>query len=284
MDPKCLDHLLTEEESIQFERDGYIIVKDALPQNMVDDLVSAVDRVDGEERARMEKPPGARINHYDFIGKDDLFLELLDCYKTFPKVWGILGWHIQLYHTHMTYTPPEGPDKSLEQNGLGLGWHQDSGRINRDFQENPRPRVSLKVGYFLTDTTEQGRGNFYVFPGSHLSNDFPGENRKDIPDGAVPVCVPPGTAVFFDRRIWHSASTNYWDTPRRVLFYGYSYRWLKPRDDMQVEHYLDRCDPIRKQLLGVSYSGGRGFTSPTEADVPLKAWIEEHLGEEALVS
>lgn len=283
MDPKCLDYLLTQEESIRFERDGYFILENALPERLVDGLIPAVDRVDREERARMGKGPGERINHYDFIGKDDRFLELLDWYKTFPKVWGILGWHIQLYHTHMTVTPPAGPGASPEKDGIGLSWHQDSGRLNRDFETTPRPRVSLKVAFFLTDTSQTGRGNFYVLPGSHLSDTFPGADSKAGIEGAAPVCVPPGTAVFFDRRIWHSGSTNYWDVPRRVLFYGYAYRWLRPRDDMQVEHYLDRCGPIRKQLLGVSYSGGRGYTSPTDEDVPLKAWIEAHVGEEAVI-
>ncbi len=60
-----------------------------------------------------------------------------------------------------------------------------------------------------------------------------------------------------------------------MLFYGYSYRWLRPRDDMTVAHYLDRCDPIRQQLLGVTHSGGRGYTSPTSEDVPLRVWLEE---------
>ena len=284
MDSRCLDFLLSEGEARQFERDGYFIVEDAIPQAMVDELIPVVDRVDREERARMGKASGDRINHYDFIGKDDLFLELLDWHKTFPKVWGILGWHIQLYHTHMTVTPPAGPGTSLEKDGLGISWHQDSGRLNHDFKMTPRPRVSLKVAYFLTDTSEPGRGNFHVVPGSHLRNDFPGDDRQATTEDAISICIPPGTSVFFDRRIWHSASTNYWTQPRRVLFYGYSYRWLRPRDDMQVEHYLDRYDPVRKQLLGVSYSGGRGYTSPTDEDVPLRAWIEEHLGKEQAVS
>jgi ectoine hydroxylase-related dioxygenase (phytanoyl-CoA dioxygenase family) len=281
MDPSCLTHRLTAEEATQFKRDGYFIVENALPPELIDKLVKAVDRVDKEERARMGKGPNERINHYDFIGKDDLFLELLDWPKTFPKVWGLMGWHIQLYHTHLTVTPPEPEGSTLEKDGLGLGWHQDSGRINNDFDQEPRPMVSLKVAFFLTDTSETGRGNFFVLPGSHLKNKFPGSDTKAPIEGAVPVQVKPGSAVFFDRRIWHSASANYWHTARKALFYGYSYRWLRPRDDMQVAHYLDRCDPIRKQLLGVSYSGGRGFTSPTPQDVPLKAWIEEHLGKEA---
>ena len=173
-------------------------------------------------------------------------------------------------------TPPAPAGRSLERDGLELGWHQDSGQLNADLESVPRPRVSLKVGYFLTDTSQTGRGNFYVIPGSHLQNDFPGQDRKGLVEGAVPVCVPAGAAVFFDRRIWHSGSANYWKVPRRVLFYGYSYRWLRPRDDMEVEHYIEGSDPIRKQLLGVTYSGGRGFTSPTEEDVPLKTWIEQN--------
>lgn len=275
MDPKCLDYCLTEEEAIQFKQDGYFIVPDVLTSDRVSNLVEAVDRVDQQERARMGKDPGDRINHYDFIGKDDSFLPLLDWYKTFPKVWGIMGWHIQLYHTHMTYTPVAGPGKSLEKDGAGLGFHQDSGMINQDFDQDPRPMVSLKVAYFLTDTSEPGRGNFYVIPGSQNRNKFPGKDRKALHDEATPVLAPAGSAVFFDRRIWHSASTNFWTEPRRVLFYGYSYRWLRPRDDMTVSHYLDQCTPIQKQLLGVSYSGGRGFTSPTPEDVPLRAWLEE---------
>ena len=217
MDPSCLDHALTPEESLQFERDGYFAVENAIPLSLVDALVPAVDRVDREERARMGKDAGARINHYDFIGKDHSFLQLLDWPTTFPKVWGILGWHIQLYHTHMTISPPEPAGHTLEAHGLGLGWHQDSGTLNQDLESAPRPRVSLKVAFFLTDTGELERGNFYVLPGSHLHDAFPGADRKATVEGATPICVPPGTAVFFDRRLWHSASANYWTAARPVL-------------------------------------------------------------------
>jgi ectoine hydroxylase-related dioxygenase (phytanoyl-CoA dioxygenase family) len=88
----------------------------------------------------------------------------------------------------------------------------------------------------------------------------------------------------FDRRIWHSASENLSDVTRKVLFYGYSYRWLRPRDDMSIVRFMDRCDPIRQQLLGASATGGRGYTSPEDVDIPLRAWLSEHLGEEAVVA
>ncbi|MCB1738762.1 MAG: phytanoyl-CoA dioxygenase family protein [Gammaproteobacteria bacterium] len=277
MDGRCLQHVLSAQERASFERDGFFVVEDALPASMLEHLRAFADSVDGSERRKTGADPFERMNHYDVIGRDPKLLELLDWPTTFARVCGILGWNIQLYHTHLTVNPTAPPGKTLQSHGLELSWHQDSGQLNADLETSPRPRVSIKVGYFLSDTSEPGRGNFYVLPGSHLHDAFPGTDRTGMPEGAMPVCVPPGSAVFFDRRLWHSGSANYWHEPRRVLFYGYSYRWLRPRDDMQVAHYLPDCDPIRRQLLGESPTGGRGYTSPTEADVPLKSWIETNL-------
>ncbi|NKB67375.1 MAG: hypothetical protein GKR89_09970 [Candidatus Latescibacteria bacterium] len=283
MDPACLEHCLTEEEGIAFERDGYLVVRNALPADRVQDLTKAADRLDARCRQEQDLTPHATLNRLDFIGQDDLFLELLDWPKTFPKVWGLLGWHISLYHSHMIITPPLPADQRDQPKRLG--WHQDSGRLNRDLEGEPRPRISLKVAFFLTDTSTPERGNFHVVPGSHQANRvaMPADGVSD-PEGTTPVLAQAGDAVFFDRRIWHSGGRNRSDDTRKVLFYGYGYRWLRPRDDMTVGHYLDRCDPIRRQLLGASPSGGHGYTSPQDQDVPLKTWIEEHLGAAAVVA
>src|SRR5438445_1809386 len=127
MNTACLEYCLTEQERLAFERDGFFVVEDALPPSLVEDLVAVVDRLDAQYRPAMGLGPHQLLSLRDFIGKDDLFLELLDWPRTFPKVWGLLGWHIQLYHTHMNVTPPlpvddESPKKRLQ-------WHQDSGRL-----------------------------------------------------------------------------------------------------------------------------------------------------------
>ena len=281
MDSTCLQHTLTEEERRQFAEDGFFIVRDVLPLDLVAQLIPIVDRLAAEYRPKKGLEKHQMHNLFDFIGKDELFLELLDWPKTFAKVFGILGWHIQLYHSHLIVTPPlDGVTPKRKR----LGWHQDSGRLNLDLETHPRPRVSLKVAYFLTDCTETNRGNFHAVPGSHLKNKLEMPTNEDLdPPGAVPIQVAAGDAVFFDRRIWHAAGHNFSPDARRALFYGYSYRWLRPRDDMTVEHLMDRCDPIRQQLLGAGPSGGHGYTSPKEEDVPLKEWIREHLGDEAVV-
>ena len=174
----------------------------------------------------------------------------MDHPRTLPKVWGILGWNIHLYHSHYIMAsqidrPTNGGTEAT------LGWHQDSGQINQDLETNPRPRLSLKVAYFLSDASEPDRGNFWVLPGSHLRNEIeiPASGRGQ-PDGAMPVCVSPGTAVLFDRRLWHAGSPNYAPIVRKALFFGYSHRWVHARDEVTIPPDLwEAADPIRRQLL-----------------------------------
>ncbi len=100
MEPSCLAHCLTEEERDQFDKQGYFIVENVLADDMVNALNRIADRIDEENRPKEGDGVYRVLNHFDIIGRDDLLLELLDWPKTFPKVWGILGWHIQLYHSH----------------------------------------------------------------------------------------------------------------------------------------------------------------------------------------
>ncbi len=186
-------------------------------------------------------------------------------------MWGILGWNIYLYHAHLIVTPPSGQQRTEKT----FGWHQDSGRVNFDMEETPRPRLSIKVAYFLSDTSEEGRGNFWVVPGSHRKDRIDVPDGKGQPEGAVPVLAKPGTAVFFDRRLWHAASPNWSDVTRKVLFYGYGYRWIRTKDDMTVSDLWPSSDPIRRQLLGHALNSN-GHYSPTDEDVPLRGWLQEH--------
>ena len=285
MERSHLRYRLTADERRQFESEGYFVVRNALDPQTVKSLNEASEELVERVRPEYEQRglnPHHPLNVLDFIGKDPRFLPLIDWPQTFMKVVDTLGWHIQLYHSHIIVTPPIPSDFEPKQGRLG--WHQDSGRINIDIESKPRPRISLKVGFFITDTMDTDRGNLHVVPGSHVMNDLdlPTDETLDHPE-SVPVRTSPGDAVFFDRRLWHAAGINRSTVTRKALFYGYSYRWLKPRDDMTVSHYMADADPIRKQLLGASPNGGFGFTSPRDEDVPLKTWLEDHLGPEGVV-
>ncbi len=273
MHPDCLEHCLTGEERRTFEETGMLSVEHALEPQHVAALTERLDRIYGRRLAEGHDPQKA-LFFPNFIPENELFLDLVDYPRTFPKAWGILGWNIFLYHCHLIVTPPSGEPRP--EPVKTFGWHQDSGRVNVEIECRPRPRLSLKIAYFLSDASEPRRGNFWVVPGSHLWDTL--ERPPDgigQPEGAVPVLAKPGTAVFFDRRLWHTASPNWSDVTRKVLFYGYGYRWLRTKDDMTVQQLWERCDPVRRQLLGDGVNCNGHFT-PTDADVPLRGWLREH--------
>ena len=157
MNGKCLDHLLTDEERNHFEQHGYLYVPNALSSEMVERLLNAVEKLYSDALVTGKAKPDIHWGMSNFIGVDDAFLDLVDMSTTLPKVWGILGWNIYLYHAHLHVKPPTPSDA---QDGDGwLEWHQDSGRVNIEMETHPRPRLSLKVAYFLTDVSEPGHGN-----------------------------------------------------------------------------------------------------------------------------
>ena len=98
MDTACLNYCLPETESQQFEQDGFFIIENALPSELVENLISVVDYLLLQHRENNGIGVHETVNMLDFVGKDEIFLELLDWPKTFPKVWGILGWNIQCFH------------------------------------------------------------------------------------------------------------------------------------------------------------------------------------------
>lgn len=276
MDTACLEHRLTEAEREQFETQGYLIIEDALEPERVAALTALTDAIHAQKIAGGFDPKSA-LFYPNFIPDNPQFADLVDYEKILPKVWGILGWNIYLYHAHLIITPPTG----RERDDKTFGWHQDSGRVNVEMESHPRPRLSLKVAYFLSDVSEEGRGNFWIIPGSHLQDKLQLPNGGvGQPDGAIPVTVRPGTVVFFDRRLWHTASPNWSDVTRKVLFYGYGYRWIRTKDNMTVQDLWESSSPIRKQLLGYG-TNCNGFFSPTDGDVPLRVWLREHSPDEA---
>ena len=270
MNPDCLKHILSDAERDFFNTQGYLVVENALDSGMCERLIGVMDRVDARERTESLK--GRLLSVTDVMGEDDALVNLVDWPAIFPKVWGILGWNIYLYHSHLDVTPNE----SARRQDWRVAWHQDSMRVNDEIESAPRPRLSLKVGFYLTDVSKPGHGNTLIVPGSHLKNkiDCPQDGQSN-PTGAEPLCVPAGSAVLVDRRIWHSRSANESELTRKVVWLGYSYRWLRPKDEMTVAHLYPQLDPIGRQLLGDGVCAN-GTYDPTPEDVPLRNWLEEH--------
>ena len=117
------------------------------------------------------------------------------------------------YHVHMNVTPPGAT--FMRTKGLGaetraetrddgsipaadevetFAFHQDSARVNKDLPL-PRPRLSLKVAFFLTDLREEGAANMWVVPGST------GMDVLAVPESGLVSCTPIGCRRLVDTEI-----------------------------------------------------------------------------------
>ena len=259
---------VTPEEVREFDELGCLVVEDALSREKVSRLVSALDNLTQHEPDRIH-------NTADILGLSDEFLDLIDLPTVLPKIRLFLGDNIWVNHSHFNVNPPP-PAESKKNPDIDYGWHRDGGAINTDVPP-PAPLLSIKVGFYLSDLSELGCGQTYFLGGSHKSGETLPDNHV-LPPTAVPMCVKPGTAVIFDRRMIHSIrSLNTSPITRKAIFLQYAFRWLSPVDAMTVDSLRDRCSPARLQLLGLSagyhtFDGAEGRSGryyPTDLDVPI---------------
>lgn len=290
-------HRLTVAEREAFERDGFMVVKDVLTESAVHELrqMLASDRRRRVEAGQLDAGGTVKDAVFDpthTLMSSPALRGLIAPVRLLPKVVDLMGWNIYIYHAQFFINPPLNAPHPPEPSGdRTYGFHQDTGRVNIELEMPGRPRLSVKVGYYFNGVQRPKMGNTWCLPGSHKVDTLVGlpdwagrQSGKGQPVGptgraAVPLCCGPRDAVIFDRRTFHAASPNYSDVDRMAMFFGYSYRWLKPKDPMYTASLLDpisgvRC-PIQRQMLGTSATN-QGWTVPSDADAPLRGWLELH--------
>jgi ectoine hydroxylase-related dioxygenase (phytanoyl-CoA dioxygenase family) len=259
-----------EERVREFVEQGYTVVPDALPAEQVARLSAAMDRAleRHPERTRQE-PAKRRSQLYGIPALDPAFLEPLLQPSTMPIVCTFLGWNIHLHHSHADLTRPLPPGEQSSYR-----WHRDMQSATYTLPP-PLPLLSVKVGYFVTDVTSPDRGTVMVIPGSHRTDQLQRveDFAQDQPT-AVPVLAPAGSALLLDARTWHSVGKNFSPVARRMVYYAYTYRWIRPSEDVDLPaDQLAALSPIERQLLGASTSM-QGFHFPRAEDVPLRELVQ----------
>ena len=267
---------ITTQQRDDFERDGFLIVRNALPAEMVERLLAVADRLH-EEGMQCDG-----LNDRGFwqlrncLPQDDAFLDLLDWPTTVPLVVQLLNHNVQLITSHLVMRDPIPADSDA---AFGrTGWHRDGGTSSADLG-TAQPRMFIKIAYWLSDISEPGRGAIRLFAGSNDTEVSPPEGTSDEQEHFGMRCKP-GDAVLFENRTLHAVGPNLSELTRKSVFFGYGYRWLRPMDYLTMpEELLERCDPIRRQLLG-DCTSVMGYQLPEDDDVPLKPWLAEHTGTE----
>lgn len=265
------------EKLAQFERDGFIVLPGALTPTEVAHYRDALDQVYLAAEATGRISAGDALHQLSAVTHCPEALGLIDHPATFRYVWSLLGWNIYVYHSHLDVHPPLRAPRPFRYE-----WHQDGGRQNRELETDPRPRLSVKVAYWLSDVSQTGRGNFKVVPGSHRTNWIDGPPSRNVvwpdPEGAIEVTAAPGDAVLFDRRLWHARSDNYSHITRKAMFFGYTYRWIAIRDEndrIPLSGLDATLTPVQRQLLGLIDRGGDHAWGHEPGSTPLYGWLAE---------
>lgn len=265
---------LTAAQKSFFEENGYLIVKGALNPEQIGYWTRVVDEMDAAHRAARSLQNDVFVEIRNAVAKEPRLLELLDYPAAFPLVAELMGPAIQLNTSHVMVRPPQ--PAGTAATFKAIDWHRD-GCAEVAAVHGTFPWIYTKIGYFLTDLTQPGRGNLRLIPGSHKRSDPPARQPGAIdPDGAIEVLTEPGDAVLFQQRTWHAVGPNFSTITRKNIYVGYSYRWVKPLDYLaQSAELLAQATPIQRQLLG-EYTSEMTYWLPKDEEVPLKAWMAQH--------
>ena len=155
----------------QYDRDGFVVIPNALPEDDRAYFEDAVDRIYGEEEAAGELRPDRSIHVMGWLHKRPAVRRAAHLAAHLPVHLGDDG----LEHLH----PPQPHRRQPAKDEPPFwNWHQDGYRQNSDIDMDVRPMFMTKISYALTDLSEPGYGNTKVIPGSHKNNTLAGPPRE----------------------------------------------------------------------------------------------------------
>lgn len=262
----------------QFDEDGYLLLRNALPPEKVAELNAAVDELTAAD------PDALAHNVYHSVEKSPAILSLIDEPSLLPLMVNLLGYNIQLHISHLTVRKPNPNDMKTATSSF-INWHQDGPSPLFPTISGLTATYYIKICYILSDMSEPDRGNTKIIPGSHKLPGFkPVQTDVNVPvEGELQICGKPGDAFIFAQNLWHAGSVNRSAHTRRQLFIGYSPIWMRPIDYHRASpELLEGADPIRRQLLGGISDNCFKYYVPEEKMVPLKQfWLGGGAGDNA---
>lgn len=295
---------MTGQQRRDFDEKGFIVLEDFFVGAELQRLLDAIDEVADQIHRTKGQSPDAPFAIRNALAHHEAFLDLVDHPRILPYVVDAIGWNIQIRTTHLDYRPPY--PKNLEAGELGRGRGADHAAGYKNLVWHPDlcgpylfeaisldgyvPFMEIKVGYYLSDLTQHNSGALCLVPGSHRRKP---QELRDLdfrvdPREMIELNVRPGTALVWRTAVWHCVSPNLSDKVRKVMYYGYHHRWLRPTDYIQQDPALiARSSPIRRQLLGALATddnplgkdpdwepGSQYWLTKNWDNAPLKAWAE----------
>jgi len=268
---------LPAEDIQHFDDNGYLIVRNALDQDTVAQLIEAGDRlVNSDLKTNRQTASNGQYDGFrNAITLDTAFSDLIDHERILPTVIQLLGANLHVMTSHLIIKQPDPEDAPLT--ARLPGWHRDYAQAMHDMGDLAVPRLLVKCAYYLTDLTEKNRGATMVSPGSNLLTGRPEVAEGEVdPIGAVEPSIAPGDCLIFENRTFHAGAAHRGPDPRRAIMIGYGYRWVMPMDYVkQNDDFVATLNPLQRYLVGRPYEDVAEFQFDGGRN-PLKEWCDEH--------
>lgn len=242
----------------RFHRDGFLVVQDVLPADLVAQLKADLDELLGAER-QLEAQAELHERMFETSAAN---LALFDREPIVTFAERLIGDDRPAFgadHVHVIHN-----NSFRTRQGQGISsWHQDEPPYYVVTDGKPPGNVHLPVllftcNYYLTDVTSLEHGPTQFVPGSHLLGKAPPPGSLDetpYRDQVVDAYGRAGTALLFNCQVWHRGAPNSSDRTRYVSQVSYAHRTIGHRyfpfmNYVMPEHVYADANPRLRRLLG----------------------------------
>lgn len=207
---------VSEEEKFIFDLDGYIVLKDVLTSEEVDELNALAD----EKMATQAEDEGYKnVRQPSAWGAP--FQRLIDHSRVMPYLLEFLGPKVRIDHDYLIFM-----DKGAKRGRLHGGDNGSEGDHWYKYRDGVI-RTGLTVVTFFTSPARAGDGGFCCIPGTHKTNflkSIPQDVRhfERTPHYVRQPEVDAGDALIFSEALVHGTMPWTADHQRRAFLYKYS--------------------------------------------------------------
>lgn len=241
-----------------FDRDGFLLIENALTPDEVQRYVAVVDEVAASHPGYT---PGKTFAPWSGVAHlHPELAALIDHPRHVGFAYDLYGELLKLHNSQFFLRPP---------GNSNTRWHNDGARAVPYGVYAPRIPLQLKVAYWLTDLPRPDMGNLVVAPGSHKQQHFAAYTKDENVPGQVAVCVPAGTMMLINGNIFHTVQPNNSEVTRYNFFYTYCPSWVCEADRLACDEAWLATLNREQRIIMRSYKNPYDRTKPPAADFPL---------------
>ncbi|MBV9469643.1 MAG: phytanoyl-CoA dioxygenase family protein [Abitibacteriaceae bacterium] len=240
-----------------FDREGYLVLEDALSEEEVGRYLEAIDRCIADDPKFAPDKFYAREN---IVELDRVFTALIDHPRHVGFVYDFYGELLKL-HISQFFIRPHGGTYNL--------WHPDGARAVPYGVFAPHLPLQIKIGLWLTDLPQPKMGNIVIRPRSQHEQYFEHyDTSNSVPDEKV-LCLRRGTMTLLNCNVWHRVEPNESDVVRKNIFLAYCPSWVVAADHFHSNAEWLQTLNREQRIIMRNYSYAYDHTKPPKEDFPL---------------